>query len=151
MALAALKGAPANIPAAKLKRLMERVSRELVIGYEEIIRRLKNRLTIDLVVEWNAAKCLAATGKYDDSLKIYQRLIKGTDPRAGKAAKQRFWRLQLEHCQTYLKAFSKNKKHMRRLVGYIKKELPTRPGGDSMGGFKAKFFSIAEQARRLSK
>jgi len=151
MALAALKGAPANTPAARLNRLMGGVSRELVTGYEEIIRRLKNRLTVDLVAEWNAARCLVATGKYDDSLHIYKRLINGTDPRAGKTARQRFWRLQLEYCQTYLKALSKNKKYMRRLVSYIGKELPARPGGDSMGGFKAKFFSIAEQARRLSK
>ena len=151
MALAELKGAPANTPAAKLKRLMERVSRELVIGYEEIIRRLENRLTVDLVVEWNAAKCLAATGKYNDSLHIYQRLINGTDPRSDKAAKQRFWRLQLEYCRTYLKAFSKNKKEMRRLVDHIERELPRKPGGDSLGGFKAEFFRIKEQARRLSK
>jgi hypothetical protein len=151
MALAALKGAPANAPAAKRKRLMGGVSRELVIGYEDIIRRLKNRLTVDLVVEWNAAKCLVATGKYDDSLHIYKRLLNGTDPRTDKTAKQRFWRLQSEYCQAYIKAWSKKKKYMRRLVSYIEKELPTRPGGDSMGGFKAKFFSIAEQARRLSK
>jgi len=40
---------------------------------------------------------------------------------------------------------------MRRLVGYIGKELPAKPGGDSMGGFKAEFFRISEEARRLSK
>jgi|GEM_PF-4179010 len=149
MAYAALTAAPANTPADKLKRLMSAVSLELMTGYRDIIRRLKNRLPVNLTVEWNMAKCFAATGKYGDSLLIYLRLIKGTDPHADRDSTRRFWRLQLEYCQTYIKALGKEKERMVKLVAYIETELP-RIGGDALGGFKVEFFAIREQARRLS-
>ena len=149
MAFEAMKSAPANTPRDKLRRLMEAVSRELVVGYREIIRRLKNRIPVELTIEWNVAKCLAATGKYGDSLLIYLRLIKGTDPRADEGSKRRFWRLQLEYCQTYISALGKDKERMGKLVAYIETELP-KMGGDSLGGFKAEFFALKERARSLS-
>ena len=132
-----------------IKRLMAAVSDGLVTGYKEIIRRLKRNIPIELTVEWNVAKCLAATGKYGDSLLIYLRLIKGTDPRADEGSKRRFWRLQLEYCQTYISALGKDKERMGKLVAYIETELP-KMGGDSLGGFKAEFFALKERARSLS-
>ena len=148
MAFAALQAAPADTSPEKLKRLMFTVSLELRTGYKEIIRRLKNRLPVELTVEWNVAKCLAATGKYGDSLLIYLRLIKGTDPQASRVSKLRYWRLRLEYCQTYLKAFSKNKENMGTLVTHI--DGLKKIGGDSLGGFKVEFFAIQEKARSLS-
>ena len=136
--------------AAKKKRRMSSLSRELITGYREIIRRLKNRIPVDTTVEWNIAKCLSATAQYNASLKIYQHLIEQTDPRTGKDSERRFWRLQLEYCQTYLKAFSKDKELMGKLVTHIEKEL-SKVGGGELGGFKVQFFAIREKARRLSK
>ena len=133
----------------KKKRQQSTLSLELRTGYREIMRRLKNRIPVDLMVEWDIAKCYAATGKYNDSLEIYTRLIKGTNPRGDANMKRRFWRLNLEYCQTYLKALSTNKAHMAKLVLRIEIEL-TKIGGADKGGFKAEFFAIQEQARRLS-
>jgi len=149
MAFATLRATPANTPADKLKRLMSTVSLELKTGYKiNIIRRLKGQLRVDLDVEWNVAKCQASTGNYGDSLEIYKNLIQGTDPQADGAAGRQHWRLQLEYCQTYLKAFSKDKKNMGKLVGYI--DQLKKMGGDALGGFKVEFFAIQERARNLS-
>ena len=145
-----LKALRKNAPPKLRKRVEQTVCQELVTGYEVIIRRLKNLIPIELSVEWNTAKCLAATGKYDDSLEIYRRLIQLTDPQADKDSKRRFWRLQLEYCETYLKALRKDKERMRKLIDHIETELP-KIGGDSLGGFKVQFFAIREKARRLSK
>ncbi len=135
-------------PAPKRKRLMDALSMELETGYREIIRILKGRIPVDLNIEWNVAKCLAATEKYNDSLLIYVRLIKGTDPRVGKDMARRFWRLQLEYCQTFIKAFSEEKERMGKIMEYIEKELPKN--GNDLGGFQAEFFSLRKQAKRLS-
>jgi len=149
MAWEAMKSAVANGAKANVvKRRTATVSLELVTGYREIMRRLKNRIPVDLAVEWNVAKCLAATGKYGDSLEIYKNLIKGTDPQADGVAGRRHWRLQLEYCQTYLKTFSKDKKNMGKLVAYV--DQLKRTGGGTLGGFKVEFFAIQERARSLS-
>jgi metal-dependent amidase/aminoacylase/carboxypeptidase family protein len=134
----------------KKRRLQSTLSLELRTGYREIMRRLKSRIPVDLMVEWDIAKCYAATGKYNESLKIYARLIKGTPPRGDANMKRRFWRLNLEYCQTFLKALSEDKVQMGKLVVYIEVEL-TKIGGAEKGGFKAEFFAIQEKARRLSK
>ncbi|MDP6546088.1 MAG: hypothetical protein QGH60_19075 [Phycisphaerae bacterium] len=149
MALKTLKSLPADAPPEKRTRLMQNLSREIRTGYRDIIRRLKNRIPVDLKVEWNVAKCLAATGKYAESLKIYVRLINGTDPLVDRNTKLRFWRLQLEYVQTFFAGYNKDKKEMGKLLNYIQKELKRR-GGDSLGGFKVDFYRIQEEARNLS-
>jgi len=137
-------------PKEKLMRFMGSLSLEIETGYREIMRVMKGRIPIDLSIEWNYAKCLAATGKYNDSLLIYVRLIKGTDPRGDKMMQRRFWRLQLEYCRTFIKALNKDKERMGKLVDYIEKDLP-KIGGNELGGFKAEFFFLKEQARRYRK
>ena len=117
----------------KKRRLQSTLSLELRTGYREIMRRLKSRIPVDLMVEWDIAKCYAATGKYNESLKIYARLIKGTPPRGDANMKRRFWRLNLEYCQTFLKALSEDKVQMGKLVVYIEVEL-TKIGGAEKGG-----------------
>jgi hypothetical protein len=133
---------------AKGKKIEEKY--DGVIGSKDVVPLLKSRIPVDLRIEWNAAKCLAATGKHREAMLIYVRLISGTDPQTSEETKRRFWRLQLEFCQTYIKALSKDKERMGKLVSHIETELP-KLGGNSFGGFKAEFFSIAEQARRLGK
>jgi len=132
------------------KRLMGSLSLELRTGYREIVYRLKRRIPVSLPVEWNVAKCLAATGEYSKALEIYVKLIQGSDPSGSKAMKRLHWRLQLEYCQTFMKALSSDKVQMGKLLNYIDKELP-KTGGDELGGFKVQFFEIKEKARLLSK
>jgi len=136
--------------AAEIKRLTDDVSRKLVIGYQEIIEQLKRRIPVNPGVEWNVAKCLAATGKYTEAMDIYVRLIQGTNPEGDEHMARVFWRLQLEYCQTFTGAFSKSRKQMAKLVAYIETELP-KVGGDSLGGFKSQFTAIKREAQRPSK
>ncbi|MDP6635228.1 MAG: hypothetical protein QGG42_10040 [Phycisphaerae bacterium] len=146
MELAAADGGEAD----KIKRWTAAVSQELVTGYGEIIRRLKNRIPIYLNVEWSVAKCLAATGKHNDALKIYSNLIFKTDRLRDDRSERRFWRLQLEYCQVFVKGRSKNAKLMSMLANHIEKNLKKLDGG-SFGGFKSQFSAIRERARSLSK
>ena len=147
----AMANAPANTPPEKRRRQMQQLSRDLVAGYGEIIRRLKNLIPLELTVEWNVAKCLAATeGKTGAALEIYSRLIRLTDPRTGRESVRRYWRLNLEYCQTFYEAFKDDKKNIGKLAAYIETELP-KVGGDALGGFKVQFFAIKEKARRKSK
>jgi hypothetical protein len=145
-----VQNAPANTPADKRKRQMEKLSRDIVVGYQDIIRRLKNLIPIELTIEWNVAKCLAVTkGKLGAAMEIYLRLIRLTDPRTGRDFARRYWRLQLEWCQTFYKAFKDDKDKMAKLATHIETELPNA-GGDSLGGFKAQFSAILEKIRQKS-
>ena len=139
----------AKVDKKKELRLKNALKLELETGYRAIIRERKKRLPVDLRIEWNYAKCLGATAKYNDALKIYARLIQATNPRFSKEHAARFWRLQLEYCRIFVKALGDDKERMDKIRQHIEVELK-KIGGTSMGGYQAEFFAIKEQARRLS-
>ncbi len=133
----------------KIIRLKGALKLELETGYREIIRERKKRLPVDLRIEWNYAKCLAATGKYNDALKIYAHLIGASNPRVSKKLAARYWRLQLEWAKIFVEALGNDKERMGKLVKHIEVELKA-VGGTELGGYQAEFFAIKEKARRLS-
>jgi len=140
---------PANATLKERKRRQSELSLELIAGYKEIIRRLRNRIPKQLTVEWNLAKCYGSTGEYAKALDIYVFLIKGTDPRTDRASLKRYWRLQLEWCMLFEKAYEDMKKEMARLDIQIKRLLKN---GGAMGGFKENFYAIQQRAaKRASK
>ena len=105
---------------------------------------------VDLAGEWNLARCLAAAGKHNDSLKIYIDLILLMDTPVTPDSARRLWLLRLEHCRVLLAAYANDKDAIARLADYIETGLP-RQGDDSLGGFKLQFLAVSEKARRLSK
>jgi hypothetical protein len=151
-----MNNAPANAPADRRKRNMKALSRALVSGYRTIIRRSKNLIPLELTVEWNVARCLAVTkDKRLEALEIYTRLIRLTRdelkaPSPGKGIERRYWRLNLEYCQTFYAVLESDKKQMGLLVKYIVTTLKEQ-GGEDMGGFKNEFYEIESKARRQSK
>ncbi|MDP6637052.1 MAG: hypothetical protein QGG42_19295 [Phycisphaerae bacterium] len=151
IAIKAMKDAIGNASSTpeRRERAMAAAALEIETGYRETIRRLKNRIPIDLTVEWNVAKCLAATGKYGEALKIYSDLINKTDRLRDDNSKRRFWRLQLEYCQVFVKGRSKNAKQMAMLANHIEKNLEKIEEG-ALGGFQQQFYAIRKEARRNS-
>jgi tetratricopeptide (TPR) repeat protein len=116
-------------------------------GHREIVEIMKSRIPVDLHIEWNVARCLAATGKHREAMSIYVRLIKSMEQRTDDESKRKLRRLQLEYLEAYIKSLGNDEERIRKLIDYINYIEPdlARLGGNSCGGLKAAFFSVAEQ------
>ena len=153
MAVRAYNSLPKNAAAAQKDRRATNVTLEVRNVYLLIIRRLKARVLVRVNVEWDMAKCLAATGKPAEATNIYKDILQLITPPRNRDQIRMYWSMQLEYCKALVAAVGSNKAEMGKLVTYIDKSLPEQAanwGGATRGGLKSQFFAVKARAAKLS-
>ena len=107
----------------------------LVRGWENHLRRLKTRVTVDHLNVIGLARAYRGLGQYDKAMEYYRRYTDGID-------KSRFpkvyWRAQLERCQCHFEGYADSAEAMKNLVIHINMlQLEDKTMGGLGGGFEA--------------